>query len=160
MGGRFEFSYSEPREAFLTEPGGSSKLVPEAVERVTGILPKLSASGGTSDARFIKDHCPVVEFGPTGATIHQVDESDRNRRARAAESGLSGSARGIFRTGVVDTQKIKPVRGRDGAAGGTVAAPGVRCFTIAQAAICPRPRASANPPWSAPDCEGTSGRRR
>jgi succinyl-diaminopimelate desuccinylase len=41
---------------------------------VTGIKPVLSASGGTSDARFIKNFCPVVEFGPRNATVHQVDE--------------------------------------------------------------------------------------
>ena len=75
MGGRIEARYSEAAEAFLTEPGEFVTLVRKAVERVTGIVPKLSAAGGTSDARFIKDHCPVIEFGPTGATIHQVDES-------------------------------------------------------------------------------------
>jgi succinyl-diaminopimelate desuccinylase len=75
MGGRIDARFSETADAFLTEPGDFVTLVRKAVERVTGTLPKLSASGGTSDARFIKDHCPVVEFGPTGATIHQVDES-------------------------------------------------------------------------------------
>ena len=75
MGGRIEARFGETAEAFLTEPGEFVALVRRAVEGVTGILPKLSASGGTSDARFIKNYCPVVEFGPTGATIHQVDES-------------------------------------------------------------------------------------
>lgn len=75
MGGEIEARFSEAAEAFLTEPGEFVALVREAVARVTGIVPKLSATGGTSDARFIKNHCPVVEFGPTGATIHQVDES-------------------------------------------------------------------------------------
>jgi succinyl-diaminopimelate desuccinylase len=75
MGGRIEARYSEAAEAFLTEPGEFVALVRKAVERVTGIVPRLSATGGTSDARFIKNYCPVVEFGPTGATIHQVDES-------------------------------------------------------------------------------------
>jgi succinyl-diaminopimelate desuccinylase len=49
-------------------------MVQSAVEDVTGLRPKSSVSGGTSDARFIKSYCPVVEFGPTNATIHQVDE--------------------------------------------------------------------------------------
>jgi succinyl-diaminopimelate desuccinylase len=44
------------------------------IERELGMTPELSTSGGTSDARFIKDVCPVVEFGLVGATIHQVDE--------------------------------------------------------------------------------------
>jgi succinyl-diaminopimelate desuccinylase len=74
MGGRFEFSYSEPREAFLTDPNPFVEAVQEAVEDVTGLRPKLSVSGGASDAGFIKSFCPVVEFGPTNATIHQVDE--------------------------------------------------------------------------------------
>lgn len=44
------------------------------MERVTGRRPELSTTGGTSDARFIKDHCPVVEFGLVGQTMHKVDE--------------------------------------------------------------------------------------
>ena len=74
MGGRFEFSYSEPREAFLTDPNPFVEAVQEAVEDVTGLRPKLSVSGGASDAGFIKSFCPIVEFGPTNATIHQIDE--------------------------------------------------------------------------------------
>ncbi len=61
-------------EAFLTPPGPLSEAVAAAVERVLGVTPELSTSGGTSDARFIKDHCPVVEFGLAGQTMHQVDE--------------------------------------------------------------------------------------
>jgi succinyl-diaminopimelate desuccinylase len=51
-----------------------SDLVAKAVEAATGVNPVLSTSGGTSDARFVKDHCPVVEFGLVGRTMHQVDE--------------------------------------------------------------------------------------
>lgn len=61
-------------ESFLTPPGALSDLVSNAVEAETGVKPTLSTSGGTSDARFIKDHCPVVEFGLVGKTMHQVDE--------------------------------------------------------------------------------------
>jgi succinyl-diaminopimelate desuccinylase len=61
-------------EAFLTPPGALSELVTRAVEAETGVRPELSTSGGTSDARFVKDHCAVVEFGLTGRTMHQVDE--------------------------------------------------------------------------------------
>jgi len=61
-------------ESFLTPPGPLSDLVARAVEAETGISPVLSTTGGTSDARFVKDHCPVVEFGLVGRTMHQVDE--------------------------------------------------------------------------------------
>lgn len=61
-------------ESFLTPPGALSELVSKAVEAETGVVPELSTSGGTSDARFVKDHCPVVEFGLVGKTMHQVDE--------------------------------------------------------------------------------------
>ncbi|MGR3802756.1 succinyl-diaminopimelate desuccinylase [Marinibacterium profundimaris] len=61
-------------EAFLTPPGPLSDLIGAAVQAETGVTPELSTTGGTSDARFIKDHCPVVEFGLVGQTMHQVDE--------------------------------------------------------------------------------------
>ncbi len=61
-------------ESFLTPPGALSDLVANAAEAETGRRPRLSTSGGTSDARFVKDHCPVVEFGLVGRTMHQVDE--------------------------------------------------------------------------------------
>lgn len=61
-------------ESFLTPPGELSALVSAAVADETGVVPELSTTGGTSDARFIKDHCPVVEFGLVGKTMHQVDE--------------------------------------------------------------------------------------
>ncbi len=61
-------------EAFLTEPGPLSALVADAVTAVTGVVPELSTSGGTSDARFIRRLCPVVEFGLPGATMHKTDE--------------------------------------------------------------------------------------
>jgi len=61
-------------ESFLTPPGEFSALVARAVQAETGRVPEYSTSGGTSDARFVKDHCPVVEFGLVGRTMHQVDE--------------------------------------------------------------------------------------
>ncbi len=61
-------------ESFLTPPGPLSDLVMRAVEGVCGVTPRLSTSGGTSDARFVKDHCPVVEFGLVGTSMHQIDE--------------------------------------------------------------------------------------
>ncbi|MCB1377004.1 MAG: succinyl-diaminopimelate desuccinylase [Alphaproteobacteria bacterium] len=74
MGGKWSYTAVEGAEAFITEPGPFVGLVQDAVEAETGIFPRLSTSGGTSDARFIKDYCPVLEFGPTNATIHQTDE--------------------------------------------------------------------------------------
>jgi succinyl-diaminopimelate desuccinylase len=62
-------------ESFLTPPGPLSDLVAKSVESETGVVPTLSTTGGTSDARFVKDHCPVVEFGLVGKTMHQVDEN-------------------------------------------------------------------------------------
>jgi succinyl-diaminopimelate desuccinylase len=66
----------EPSNAdvFLTAPGPFTDLAVAAIAEVTGRRPQLSTSGGTSDARFIKDYCPVLEFGLVGQTMHQVDE--------------------------------------------------------------------------------------
>lgn len=61
-------------EAFLTQPGPFVDLVQSVVTQETNRQPVLSTSGGTSDARFVKNHCPVVEFGLVGAYMHQVDE--------------------------------------------------------------------------------------
>ena len=61
-------------ESFITPPGTFSNLVARAVQVETNREPVLSTSGGTSDARFVQYHCPVVEFGLVGKTMHQVDE--------------------------------------------------------------------------------------
>lgn len=61
-------------DSFVTPPGRLSDLIGNAVTAVTGVTPVLSTSGGTSDARFVKNHCPVVEFGLVGQTMHEVDE--------------------------------------------------------------------------------------
>ena len=62
-------------EAFLTPPGAFSALVAAAVEAETGLVPEASTTGGTSDARFLKDLCPVIEFGLCNATMHKRDEA-------------------------------------------------------------------------------------
>lgn len=62
-------------EAFLTEPGAFTALMSAAIEAQTGLVPELSTSGGTSDARFLSKLCPTVEFGLINATMHQVDEA-------------------------------------------------------------------------------------
>ena len=61
-------------DSFVAEPGAFLDLVVDAINEVTGAAPKLSTTGGTSDARFIKNYCPVLEFGLVGTTMHQVDE--------------------------------------------------------------------------------------
>jgi succinyl-diaminopimelate desuccinylase len=76
-GGRLRYAFEwQPSNAdvFVTKPGPFTELAVGAIAEVTGKKPKLSTSGGTSDARFIKDYCPVLEFGLVGATMHQVDE--------------------------------------------------------------------------------------
>ncbi len=62
-------------EAFLTPPGAFSQMVSDAIEAETGVIPELSTTGGTSDARFLKDVCPVIEFGLLNATMHKRDEA-------------------------------------------------------------------------------------
>ena len=74
FGVKVEMKVKVSGESFLTPPGPLSALVAASVEAETGIMPELSTTGGTSDARFVKDHCPVVEFGLVGKTMHQVDE--------------------------------------------------------------------------------------
>jgi succinyl-diaminopimelate desuccinylase len=74
LGGSFTVAVSENADCFITEPGPLVELVSAAVERETGRKPELTTTGGTSDARFVKDHCSVIEFGPTNATIHKADE--------------------------------------------------------------------------------------
>ena len=61
-------------DSFLTLPSEWSSMIARAIQAETGRTPEYSTSGGTSDARFVKDHCPVVEFGLVGKTMHQVDE--------------------------------------------------------------------------------------
>ncbi|OYR21781.1 succinyl-diaminopimelate desuccinylase [Brucella thiophenivorans] len=80
----YELTWREhPSHVFLTRDEKLIETLTSSVEAVTGKRPKLSTSGGTSDARFIKDYCPVVEFGLVGQTMHMVDE-------RVALSDLEG----------------------------------------------------------------------
>jgi succinyl-diaminopimelate desuccinylase len=73
-GGAYGLDIKVSGEAFLTPPGPLSKLVAGAVAKVTGRMPEFSTTGGTSDSRFIKDYCPVLDFGLVGQTMHKVDE--------------------------------------------------------------------------------------
>lgn len=74
VGGQVSLRTAISGEAFYTEPGAFVDVVAGAVEAATGERPELSTSGGTSDARFIRSLCPVVEFGLVGTTMHMVDE--------------------------------------------------------------------------------------
>ena len=74
-GARFDLQSVCSGEPFLCPPGPLSEVVSEAVSRVVGRTPELSTTGGTSDARFIKDVCPVCEFGMVGETAHKADEN-------------------------------------------------------------------------------------
>ena len=76
-GSRYELTASVSGESFLTAPGPLSDALVSAIERVCGAPPELSTSGGTSDARFIKDHCPVIECGLVNEMAHKVDENVR-----------------------------------------------------------------------------------
>jgi succinyl-diaminopimelate desuccinylase len=73
--GDYQLNYRVSGESFITKPAFLSNVVSDAVEKVTGLKPDLSTTGGTSDARFIKDYCPVVECGLINKTAHQIDEN-------------------------------------------------------------------------------------
>jgi len=74
QGGAYDLLFKKSGDAFVTEPGRLSDLVSNAVEKVTGRKPELSTSGGTSDARFIKNYARVLEFGLVSQSMHKVDE--------------------------------------------------------------------------------------
>ena len=74
VGGEYDLNIYVSGESFLTQPGPLSEIIAGAVQSVTGNAPELSTTGGTSDARFIKDYCPVAEFGPIGQTMHKSNE--------------------------------------------------------------------------------------
>ena len=73
-GGRVSLKVEVSGESFLREPDEFAVVIADAAESVLGRRPEYSTTGGTSDARFIKDHCPVAEFGLIGQTMHKVDE--------------------------------------------------------------------------------------
>lgn len=83
-------------ESFITPPGALSDLVAGAVEAETGVQPELSTTGGTSDARFVKAHCPVVEFGLVGQSMHQVDEHVRVEHIEQLKSIYARVLRNYF----------------------------------------------------------------
>ena len=72
---RFKVKYEVSGEAFLTKPNKTTYMIQNTIKKITGIKPKLSTSGGTSDARFIRNIAPCLEFGLVGKTMHKIDES-------------------------------------------------------------------------------------
>jgi succinyl-diaminopimelate desuccinylase len=92
LGGEIEIAHSVSGVSFVTAPGAFTDLLSKAVGSVIGRNPEFSTSGGTSDARFIKDYCPVAELGLPGKTMHKIDEcvsvEDITTLARIYESVL------------------------------------------------------------------------
>jgi succinyl-diaminopimelate desuccinylase len=90
--GTIEYKVEVSGESFYTPPGPLSELVAGAVRDVAGVECELSTTGGTSDARFIRSYCPVLEFGLVGETMHKVDEksavADLKALARVYETVL------------------------------------------------------------------------
>ena len=72
---RFKIKYEVSGEAFLTKPNKTTYMIQNVIKKITGIKPKLSTSGGTSDARFIRNIAPCLEFGLVGKTMHKIDEN-------------------------------------------------------------------------------------
>jgi succinyl-diaminopimelate desuccinylase len=93
-GTRYDVTFSGTGDVFLTSKGALVETLSGAVKDITGRTPQLTTGGGTSDARFIKDHCPVVEFGLVNETIHKIDErvrvEDLNQLTRIYERFIDG----------------------------------------------------------------------
>lgn len=87
VGAKYELGVEVSGEAFVTKQGAFTDLLRAAIRHTLGIDPEFSTSGGTSDARFLKDYCPVAEFGLVSQTIHKVDE----RAALADMAGLTNA---------------------------------------------------------------------
>ena len=90
--GTIEYNVQVSGESFYTPPGPLSDIVAGAIRDVTGVEAELSTTGGTSDARFIRSYCPVLEFGLVGESMHKVDEKsaieDLKKLARVYETVL------------------------------------------------------------------------
>jgi succinyl-diaminopimelate desuccinylase len=74
VGGKYELLTQDNGEAFMCEPDRLAKIIADAAEKVTGIRPELSTTGGTSDARYIHTACTCAEFGLVGQSMHKADE--------------------------------------------------------------------------------------
>ncbi len=100
-GSAFRISYEPASESFVTAPGSFVEILSRAVIESGGKQPALSTSGGTSDARYIKDYCPVLELGLVGRTMHAIDEHVAGRGPEEAHGDLSQADRALFRTKAV-----------------------------------------------------------
>ncbi|HEY9215266.1 MAG TPA: M20/M25/M40 family metallo-hydrolase, partial [Ancylobacter sp.] len=85
-------------DSFITTPGPFVDLVVDSIKAATGQTPELSTTGGTSDARFIKDYCPVIEFGLVGTSMHAVDESTPVSEIEALARVYAGIVERYFQT--------------------------------------------------------------
>ena len=162
-GARYDADLRSDQRGRVPDPARRRSPIssPRAVEDVTGRRPKLSTSGGTSDARFIKNACPVVELGLVGATMHASRRARRARRSRDAVAHLRTRARALFRglrRGVVDAREIEPAGRRDLAAAAAVGGLERRLEIGARSSGPSRPR-PASRPSSAPGDAGTTARR-
>ena len=90
---RFKIKYEVSGEAFLTKPNKTTYMIQNTIKKITGIKPRLSTSGGTSDARFLRNIAPCLEFGLVGKTMHKIDEcvlvSDLKKLTRIYENILT-----------------------------------------------------------------------
>ena len=72
---KFKIDYRVSGEAFLTKQNATTNMIQNVIKKITKIKPKLSTTGGTSDARFLKNISPCLEFGLVGKTMHKIDEA-------------------------------------------------------------------------------------
>jgi succinyl-diaminopimelate desuccinylase len=151
----------EPTNAvsFRTEPDAFVAFIADAIEAETGLRPQLSTTGGTSDARFIKDYCSVVEFGLVGQTMHQVDE----RVPVADLDALAAIYRGVLERYFAPDSHIRrrpgraPPKGPSSRSGCGPSPPGHPATRRPSSARPPHGRGS--PPSSGPGGAGRSARR-
>ena len=121
-GARYELDFVTGASAsFITEPGQFVDVVAGAVEAETGTRPKLSTAGGTSDARFIKDYCPVIEMGLVNVDHAPSRRAGSGRRAGSRHAHLRARAGAVFRS-VIHAHEVKPLGRRQRAAAGAFAA--------------------------------------
>jgi succinyl-diaminopimelate desuccinylase len=99
VGGAFDLKVTVSGEAFITQPGVLSDLIANSVKQVCGETPELNCAGGTSDARFIKDVCPVAEFGLINETAHKIDENARLTDIESLSEIYLKVLEGYFRIG-------------------------------------------------------------
>ena len=96
----FSFGIEVAGESFIVPPGPLARMVADAIEKETGIRPEFSTGGGTSDARFIKNHCPVIEFGLVGKTMHQSQRMRVGRRDLPIEIDLRANPEKFFKLNI------------------------------------------------------------